>query len=106
MPDQTGKLSKSEKDKALAWLNERTEAAPTCSVCGTQNWTVADHAVAPALFGKGLILGGVAYPHIMLVCRHCGHTLFFNAIVMGVLDKNEEKAAKAEEPETKKAEAE
>lgn len=104
MPDQTGKLSKSEKNKALAWLNERTEAAPTCWVCNTQNWTLADHVVSPPMFGKGLILGGVAYPHILLVCRQCAHTVFFNAMVMGVIDKEEEK--KAEEPETKKAEAE
>ncbi len=103
VPDQSGNLSESEKKKAQDWLRERMPAALTCSVCNTQNWILADHVVAPPIFGRGLVLGGTAYPHVMLICRQCGHTVFFNAVMMGLVEKRREKA---EEPEAKKAEAE
>jgi hypothetical protein len=32
--------------------------------------------------GNSLMLGGVGYPQVMLISIGCGHTLFFNAVML------------------------
>ena len=32
-------------------------------------------------------LGGINYPVVGLVCKNCGNTMLFNAIVMGIGDR-------------------
>lgn len=33
-----------------------------------------------------MVLGGGVYPHVGLICTHCGNTHFINAMVSGVLE--------------------
>ncbi len=40
--------------------------------------------------GGGLIVGGPTYPQVMIVCTVCGNTKYFNAVIMGVVEKEGE----------------
>lgn len=42
------------------------------------------------------MLGGVGYPQVMLLCKTCAHTMFFNAVIMGLVP-----AGSPPEPEKK-----
>jgi hypothetical protein len=86
MPDKDGKLTLDEKNLVVQKLLA-TWTAQNCPICGSPNWTVADHLVQPFTLGPnaGPMLGGVGYPQVMLISVGCGHTLFFNAVMMGIL---------------------
>jgi len=88
-----GALTQEEKDKVVAWLTKRRpkEAGPiVCAVCGQGRWGVGDHLVAPVIYRKrGLLLGGAAYPLVMLLCENCGHTIFLNGVRMGLVPPKE-----------------
>lgn len=91
-------LSQEQREKIVAWLKARN-APRACSVCGHNNWTVADHLVAPPIFRPNVIsLGGPAYPQAMLICANCAHTIYFNAVVMGVVTEPEKPSEKKAEP--------
>ena len=85
MPDAQGKLSQEEKDRAIKWLGERAKPPP-CPFCGSGNWTLAEHTVnVPIYTPNTMMLGGPSYPCVMLVSEPCGHSVLFNAVVMGVI---------------------
>jgi hypothetical protein len=83
MPDASGKLSSTEKDSVIEWLNARSRSPIICPVCGEANWFIADHVVQPITLGAGgsVMLGGVGYPQVMLVSNKCGHTIFLSAVI-------------------------
>lgn len=86
-----GKLSQGEKQRIADWLNRK--GVRNCSVCSANQWTIADHLVAPNTFhGGGLVLGGASYPQAMLICGNCSNTLYFNAVMMGILPREERTA--------------
>lgn len=74
-------------DSALAnqWLNTHWKKR-NCSICGQVTW-----AMAPAFAHIPMNLMGRhsaamhSFPCVVLTCRICGNTLFFNAIAMGLL---------------------
>jgi hypothetical protein len=86
MPDEQGKLTEAEKDQAIKLITTKGSRAPVCSICGTNGWQLADHLVQPISQGTGgLFFGGTAYPQVMLICRKCSHTVFFNAVALGLI---------------------
>lgn len=98
MADQSGKLTKQEKQKAIDWIKERGgNRAITCSVCYATSWMVGDNLVAPVIFRTGYVLGGPAYPQVMLICKNCGHTMLLNAVMMGLAEKAAEEGQTAED---------
>jgi predicted nucleic-acid-binding Zn-ribbon protein len=85
MPDDNGKLSPEEKKKITDWLQKRWKESPKCPISGDDDWAIGDHAITPVIMGKqGGIFGDVGYPHIMLICKTCGYTILFNAVMMGI----------------------
>jgi hypothetical protein len=86
MPDAAGKLTAEDKQKCADWLNSFGKLPMLCPICGSKNWSIADHIVAPIVLGpgNGLQLGGVSYPQFMLISVPCGNTLFVNAVMAGV----------------------
>lgn len=87
MPDVDGKLSGEEKTKAIAWVTSHVKGAIVCPVCGSAEWTLGDHVVSPIALGGGgnVRLGGPGYPQVMLISQNCGHTIYINAIVAGIV---------------------
>ena len=77
-------LTDDEKKLFEKWVLERSPKLK-CPCCGKSNFTVGEHLVSPPTVGRdGVQLGGVAYPNAMLICTNCAHTLFFNAVVIGL----------------------
>ena len=87
MPDDKAKLTDEEKAQVVTWLESRWAGGLACSVCNSRQWSVADHMIAPLLMdGKSTILAtGPVYPQVMVICTNCGHTLYFNAPMMGLV---------------------
>ena len=79
-------LSQEDQQHIIAWLKEKAAEGGevVCSVCKHIDWGLNIHLVAPprTTIKGGMLMGGVAYPHIMLTCTNCGNTLFFNAIAV------------------------
>ena len=103
MPDKDLKLTQEEKKEIADWISKR---APDlrCSVCGQKHFVLADHVIAGFIHsGGGLALGGATYPQVMVICTNCGHTIQFNAVVIGALKPPAPEASKeeAKEPEEK-----
>lgn len=84
-------LTPEQKQKAVDWLQRKWTGSQACPVCGTNNWTVADHLVSPPItgVGGGTFLGGPSYPHVMLISNECGYVMMFNAIILGIVEKKE-----------------
>jgi hypothetical protein len=79
-----------EKQKqAVNWLNSKWPATQRlCEVCGISSWTIAEDLVMPMPFvGGGLVVGGISYPQVMVICNNCGNTKYFNTVIMGVEKK-------------------
>lgn len=82
-------LTADQRAAALQWFQDTMAGKTgTCSLCGSDQWTLLDDFVAPALFGNdgtsGMFLGST-YPHFMLACATCANVQFVNAIASGVI---------------------
>jgi hypothetical protein len=99
MPDPEGRLSEEEKDTIRAWLDERwVVQSRACPISGHREWIVADHLVHIFRYTpRGFVIGGPTYPHAAVICRGCGYTLFFNAVMIGLVPAGSEKESKAGE---------
>jgi hypothetical protein len=88
LADDPNKMSPEQAAKALAWLEENWTQKRECPVCGSDNWHVAEHFVAPPLLGAhgGYWFGGPAYPHMLVTSTKCGYAMFVNAIIAGVFE--------------------
>lgn len=88
MDDVKEKFFDEEKQRiALKWFKEKwPEDRHNCEICNTNSWSLAeDVVVAMPLNDKKIVLGGRSYPQIMLVCKNCGNTKYFNAVTMGII---------------------
>lgn len=99
--EELSKLTKQQKDDVYAWLKMHWIKGQECPISGHTSWLVADHLVAPPLASppsalQGVPIGAAAlgsptgfmmtqYPQVMVVCRGCGYTIYFNAIAIGIV---------------------
>lgn len=105
MPDSSGKLTDEETQQIKSWVDARVGGQGfACSICNSSKWIIADHLVSPPMFGTGLVLGGAAYPLAMFICSVCAHTVFLNAVVVGVSPPLAEPEKKGEEETEEKGE--
>jgi hypothetical protein len=87
MADKDGKLSQEEKKVVVQWIARHQSATKNlCPICNSDKWIIGDHLVQPLTLSgdKGIMLGGVGYPQVLLISDPCGYTRFFNAVLMGV----------------------
>ena len=86
MSGSDGKLTAEETDKFQAWINEKWHGSKICPVSGHNDWVLGDRLVAPPSIVHGKVaLGGSVYPQIMMICRGCGYTIYFNAVLAGIV---------------------
>ena len=102
MADQKPELKKADVDAIKRWVEEKAPGAIVCTVCGENSWLVGEHLVAPPIHAQGLLLGGTSYPQAMLICVNCAHTVYFNAVIMGLLKEKEEPGESEEASDTNK----
>jgi len=100
VPDQDGKLTEEETQKATAWLNEHAKVGK-CSMCGNLNWSVVPVIFNSTIYypGGGLRVGGASVPLISIICSNCGHMEFFSAVVIGLLPREPDAQATVKSPE-------
>lgn len=82
-------FSKELQEKALSWINSKWPIKK-CEVCQSQIWEMSDFIVAAPRFEGGIIIGGTIAPHVMVMCKNCSNTKFFNAVVMGLIENKKE----------------
>lgn len=80
-----GRLPKNWRDDFVAAAEKKIPGAGKCAICGSGNATFSEHAVTPIVWEGGIVLGGAVYPQAMVVCNNCGHTSYYNLIVLGVV---------------------
>ncbi len=74
------------QQKAIEWLQKKTNNKMGCETCGSSHWSVQDHIVTPIVLQNNSIqLGGVSYPQAMVICNNCGNTKYYNAVMMGLV---------------------
>lgn len=64
-------------------------------ICGSINWVISDRIFELKEFKKGkeVIVGGksVVFPIIPVTCQNCGQVIYFNALQLGLIPKDEKK---------------
>jgi hypothetical protein len=85
MPDETGALTPPDNEKIQNWWNQHWKGPVTCPVCKTTEWTVAPHVVNIQRHAiDATVANTVSYPHILVTCKSCAHSMFFNAVQIGI----------------------
>ena len=78
-------FDETKKAKALKELNAKWTQSNQCNICGSADWAVAEDLVMPMPFTSGgIVLGGPSYPQLQVICKNCGNTHFFNAVILGI----------------------
>jgi hypothetical protein len=85
MPDNTGRLTPEDKKKIEAWFGTHWHNY-LCPFCKSDKWNYADHiVVTPRSASDGLVTGSMTYPFIAVHSIPCGYTIFFSAVMMGIV---------------------
>lgn len=86
-------LTEEKLEVVLKKLDEDSKGGITCPVCGTKLWAVNKTIMELREFNNGDLSVGAntsVMPLITLTCSECSNTMFFNAIMLGVVDKDNE----------------
>ena len=84
------KAIKLNLEKAEVWLNEHWKGDMVCPICGNSSWSGHEEAMEVRSFNRGRLGGpGPVIPLLVITCSTCGNTLFFNAILAGLVDQPE-----------------
>ncbi len=97
MLDEQGKLTPEGKDTAKKWINEKKKHTIVCPICNSTSWILADHLVRTPIGGKEpgvLFAGGPSYPQVMVVCATCAYTMYFNAVMLGLVPSSKKEGVK------------
>ena len=75
------------KDRGMEWLNKNWRTPKACPICNQNNWAVSESlALLPRLVQEKMpVPENLVYPLFLVTCSTCGYTLFFNALVAGLL---------------------
>ncbi len=77
-------------EKANEWLDRYWTGDRICPICGNSNWSGNDKAMEVRSFDEGrLTASGPVIPFLTIACSICGHTLFFNALIAGLVERPE-----------------
>lgn len=88
------KLNSTQIAKAISWLEGKTSQEMRCPVCSQRKFSVQEELTEMKPFqGGNLIVGGPVYLYIAVACNNCAHTLFFNALLTGVISQLDLKPA-------------
>jgi hypothetical protein len=74
---------------ASAWFAQHWSEPRNCPVCKQATWGIAPTFAQIPVSPMGLQTPPRTNPCVAVVCRTCGNTLFFNAVIMGLLPQEE-----------------
>jgi predicted nucleic-acid-binding Zn-ribbon protein len=76
-----------QRRRAIAYLREIFPNSPPCPMCHQESaWDVTAPVHLSPVAGNLLATRG--YPVFQVVCTRCGYTMFFNAVIAGVIDSH------------------
>jgi hypothetical protein len=85
MPDEHGRLTEADNDLIERWWGQHSKDSVTCPVCKTTNWKIVEHLVNIQGNAAGANASNTpAYPHVIVTCKFCAHSIFFNAVQVGI----------------------
>jgi hypothetical protein len=85
MPDEHGLLSKADNDSIQRWWDQHWKDPVICPVCKTTDWSLSSHLVNIQRFATDANADNTpTYPHIIITCKFCAHSIFFNAMQIGI----------------------
>jgi hypothetical protein len=90
MPDARGKLLAADYEKITAWWGLHWKDPVVCPVCRNTVWVTAPHIVSTYRSAGDGLFGSPSYPHILVMCTTCSHTMFFNAVKIGLVESYQE----------------
>lgn len=75
-----------DEAKVKKWMDEKVSSGLRCFACGSMNWAIQS---PPAMtvsidLHTGRVHYMEGYAMIGLMCSHCAHIIWFNAITMGL----------------------
>ena len=91
------KLTNKQKQLVI----KKLDGIHSCPACGNHQLAISDTLFeVREINGGNLVIGGNSsiYPLLALSCSACGHTLFFNAILLGIISTD----TKQSEPDNDK----
>lgn len=68
--------------KAIDWIRKNWTNPTECPICGSDDWGIGDHLVEM----RSLSPDGPVYPQFFVYCKKCAYTIFFNAVIAGLVD--------------------
>ena len=84
------KLSQLElSEKQIEEKLRQTGVTLTCPVSGHSQWTIVNDFVS-VIPWDGKYIFNNSYPAIMLGCKGCGYMALFSAVVLGLVNPDEE----------------
>jgi predicted nucleic-acid-binding Zn-ribbon protein len=78
----------SNVQKIIEWINSKWQGEKTCPICKNNKWNISETLVEVREFhGGSIVIGGVSQviPLIPITCVVCGYTIFFNAVLAGLV---------------------
>lgn len=87
------RLTEDQINSIIAKLHEISPNGFKCPICGNNEWTLNELVIESREFHYGkLSIGGKSaiVPFVSITCKNCSHTLLFNAIKIGVVNKNQD----------------
>jgi len=75
-----------DQQRVHAWLDKHWRNR-ACPVCEKASWSLNDSLVEFRDFAAGnVVVGGVVYPSLMVICSICGYCFFINAVRAGFVE--------------------
>jgi hypothetical protein len=85
VPDPAQARLDEQRRRAIAYLRETFPTPPTCPMGHEEStWDVTEPVQLSPMAGS--LLASRGYPVFQVVCTRCGYTMFFNAVIAGVVD--------------------
>ena len=85
MPDEHGRLTEADNELIERWWGQHSKDSVTCPVCKTTNWKIVGHLVKIQSDAAGANASNTpTFPHIIVTCKFCAHSIFFNAVRIGI----------------------
>jgi hypothetical protein len=84
MPDEHGRLTEADNDSIQRWWDQHWKDPVICPVCKTGDWKIAGHIVNIQSEADVNASNTPSYPHIIVTCKFCAHSMFFDAVQIGI----------------------
>lgn len=72
---------KTDFSKAIDWIRKNWTKPAICPICSNDEWGIGDTLVEI----KSSMPNSPIYPHLIVYCQRCGYTIFFNAVLSGII---------------------